>query len=87
MKLDVKDTVSSPDDDLPTPLPTKWNENDRSGGIEVSQDGLDVQFPGRVFGMPLSSRGAAILRLELSDRTDQGERIRLSLRTSGLLYP
>ncbi|KAF3122305.1 hypothetical protein TWF703_001451 [Orbilia oligospora] len=46
LKLDVKDTVSSPDDDLPTPLPTKWNENDRSGGIEVSQDGLDVQFPG-----------------------------------------
>ncbi|KAK6496785.1 hypothetical protein TWF481_001773 [Arthrobotrys musiformis] len=44
MKLDVKDTISSPDDDLPTPLPTKWNENDKSGGVEVSQDGLNVQF-------------------------------------------
>lgn len=44
LKLDVKDTIPSPDDDLPTPLPTKWNNDDRSGGIEVSQDGLNVQF-------------------------------------------
>ncbi|KAK6344811.1 hypothetical protein TWF718_006765 [Orbilia javanica] len=44
LKLDVKDTVPSPDDDLPTPLPTKWNDRDRSDGIEVSQDGLNVQF-------------------------------------------
>ncbi|RVD86944.1 uncharacterized protein DFL_005195 [Arthrobotrys flagrans] len=46
LKLDVKDTIPSPDDDLPTPLPTKWNNDDRSGGIEVSQDGLNVQFSG-----------------------------------------
>ncbi|KAF3925118.1 hypothetical protein ABW20_dc0100105 [Dactylellina cionopaga] len=47
LKLDVKDTTQTQDDDLPTPLPTKWNENDRSGGIDISQDGLDVQFLGR----------------------------------------
>ncbi|EPS42552.1 hypothetical protein H072_3482 [Dactylellina haptotyla CBS 200.50] len=46
LKIDVKDTNATPDDDLPTPLPTKWNENDKSGGIDISQDGLDVQFLG-----------------------------------------
>ncbi|KAK6340236.1 hypothetical protein TWF730_002001 [Orbilia blumenaviensis] len=44
LKLDVKDTIPSPEDDLPTPLPTKWNENDKSAGVDVSLDGLNVQF-------------------------------------------
>ncbi|KAK6522795.1 hypothetical protein TWF281_002229 [Arthrobotrys megalospora] len=46
LKLDVKDTIQTTEDDLPTPLPTKWNENDKSGGVDVSQDGLNVQFLG-----------------------------------------
>ncbi|KAJ6261718.1 hypothetical protein Dda_2516 [Drechslerella dactyloides] len=46
LKLDVKDTSHLVEDDLPTPLPTRWNENDKSGGIDISQDGLDVRFLG-----------------------------------------
>ncbi|EWC43639.1 hypothetical protein DRE_01526 [Drechslerella stenobrocha 248] len=45
LKLDVKDSQIT-EDDVPTPLPTKWNDKDKSGGIDVSQDGLDVQFLG-----------------------------------------
>ncbi|KAK6338655.1 hypothetical protein TWF696_009466 [Orbilia brochopaga] len=46
LKLDIKDTSLLQEDDLPTPLPTRWNENDKSGGIDISQDGLDVRFLG-----------------------------------------
>ncbi|KAF3921520.1 hypothetical protein AA313_de0200833 [Arthrobotrys entomopaga] len=46
LKIDVKDTTSTPDDDLPPPLPTRWNENDKSTGCEISQDGQDVKFLG-----------------------------------------
>ncbi|KAF3923865.1 hypothetical protein ABW21_db0207424 [Orbilia brochopaga] len=46
LKLDVKDASHMQEDDLPTPLPTRWNEHDKSGGIDISQDGLDVRFLG-----------------------------------------
>jgi Ran-binding protein 9/10 len=34
------------DDDGVTPLPSKWNEAHKNGGLEISADGLDVKFVG-----------------------------------------
>lgn len=34
------------DDERVTPLPTKWAEANKNGGLEISADGLDVRFVG-----------------------------------------
>lgn len=49
MTYDIIEKEPAADNSGLSPLPTRWNEHDRFGGLELHSDGLDVQFvgPGR----------------------------------------
>lgn len=35
-------------EDKPQPLPSRWNENDRHDGLDLTNDGLEVRYMGHV---------------------------------------
>lgn len=45
LAFDITDNAPG-DDEALTPLPTRWNENDKSQGIELLGDGSEVKFVG-----------------------------------------
>ena len=51
MTYEIVENQPVADDDGPAPLPSKWAEVDKYGGLEIISDGLDVRYTG-----PLSTR-------------------------------
>jgi Ran-binding protein 9/10 len=44
MALDVVEKPPAFEDDTVPPLPSRWNQDDKSGGLEVLADGLEVKY-------------------------------------------
>lgn len=46
MTYDVIEKAPPAEEEALAPLPTKWNDQDKQGGLEVLSDGLEVKFTG-----------------------------------------
>ena len=44
MTYDIIEHHPYVEDDSPSPLPSKWQDTDKYGGLEVAKDGLDVKY-------------------------------------------
>jgi Ran-binding protein 9/10 len=42
----IERTPPAPPDESVAPWPTRWNENDKYGGLDLQGDGLEVRFSG-----------------------------------------
>lgn len=61
MTYEVIESNPPKDEDLLLPLPTKWNDQDRYPGLDVSPDGLEVKYNGSA---PKSDVEAASVRAD-----------------------
>lgn len=48
MTYDIIEKEPPVDDDLPMPLPTRWNDQDKYTGLELSNGALEVRYTGPV---------------------------------------
>jgi Ran-binding protein 9/10 len=46
MTYDIIENTPAPEENGPAPLPSRWNEMDKVGGIEIQGDGSEVRFVG-----------------------------------------
>jgi hypothetical protein len=46
MTYEIIERAPPPDDDGIPPLPSKWGEVDKYGGLEIAADGVDVKYVG-----------------------------------------
>ena len=46
MAYEIIERPPPPEDDGVSPLPSKWGEVDKFGGLEIASDGLDVKYVG-----------------------------------------
>ena len=63
MTYEIIEHQPHPEDSYPAPLPSKWEETDKHGGIEVAADGLEVKYTGH---HKLSEHEAAATRSDHS---------------------